>query len=74
MPPTFERLVAPNTPEAQGELPETELGLEEGLEFLQLWKRVETEKYYWVTTVLSSELLPRQHGSRESRTWHQITR
>lgn len=31
-------------PAGTGELTEAQLGLEEGLEFLQLWRRMETEK------------------------------
>lgn len=49
---------------------EIELGLGKGLEFLQLWMRMESEKYYWVTTVLSSEMSPGQHGSHKESPWH----
>lgn len=65
-PPGVERTVVVNTLQALGELTETQLGLEKGLEFLQLWRRMETEKYYWVAPVLPSELSPGQHGSCES--------
>lgn len=58
-----------DTLQALGELTETQLGLVEGLDFLQLWRGMETEKYHWVAPVLSSELSPGQHGSCESSTW-----
>ena len=54
-----------NTLEAFGIDLETELGFEDRLESLQLWMRMESEKSYCVATVLSSELLPGQHGSHE---------
>lgn len=44
-------------PEAPRELLEIELGLEEGLEFLRLWMRME------------SGLLPGQPGSQEEGAW-----
>lgn len=43
VPPRAERTVVLNTLQALGELTEIQLGLEEGLEFLQLWRRMETE-------------------------------
>lgn len=69
-PPGVEKTVSLNMLEAAGEFMEIELGLGKGLEFLQLWMRMESEKYYWVTTVLSSEMSPGQHGSHKESPWH----